>query len=329
MPARPVAPASRTLPDQPNLRQLKTQAKELLRAYRNGEADAVAEVSRYEREPGPQLSLVDMQRVLARAYGSAGWADVDAMVYASGSPMDQAYGARDEQMKALLRRHGALTRVEIIGLNRDTAAAREAAAAPENASTDRTDATPMEQLLWAGACGGDPEIVALCLPYIDRPLDDPWWSNMLEQPLRIWNHGPNRHFLDLDRSTYARCLEVMLEHGVGPDVTDHHGYTALQHLAQAGAAWGQQVITETERVEFGRVLIDAGASLTVRDPILRSTPLGWACRWGRRELAELLLERGAPANEPDAESWATPLVWAEKMGHPDVAEVLRDRGAAA
>ena len=62
----------------------------------------------------------------------------------------------------------------------------------------------------------------------------------------------------------------------------------------------------------------------MRDDLLRSTPLGWACRWGRVELVTLLLERGADPVEADAEPWATPLAWAEKMGHDPVLAVLRE-----
>ena len=97
--------------------------------------------------------------------------------------------------------------------------------------TDRRPLTAYEQLLWAGACGGEPEIVELCLLRIDRAPSDPWWSQVLRQPMRIWNHGP----LDgpgFDRNTYPRCLEVILEHGADPDATDHHGFTALQQVAQ-------------------------------------------------------------------------------------------------
>jgi ankyrin repeat protein len=53
----------------------------------------------------------------------------------------------------------------------------------------------------------------------------------------------------------------------------------------------------------------------VRDELLGSTALGWACRWGRSEVAKIMLERGADPLELDAELWATPHAWAEKAGH--------------
>jgi ankyrin repeat protein len=70
------------------------------------------------------------------------------------------------------------------------------------------------------------------------------------------------------------------------------------------------------------MLLDKGASAAERDDVLKSTPLGWACRWGRVELVRLLIERGADVIEADAESWATPRAWAEKMGHDAVLRVL-------
>ena len=254
-------------------------------------------------------------------------ADVNASMYGSGGPMERAYGAGDERMKALLRRRGGVVPVEVIGLFRDVRAAREVIAGAAPAVTDRTGRTGFEQLLWAAACGGEPEIIALCLPRIERAADDPWWSQILQQPLRLWNHGPLDTPGGLDRSTYPRCLELILAHGVDPDVTDHHGFTTLQHVAQAGETWGRQVITEEERVAFATLLLDAGAGLTRRDPMLRSTPLGWACRWGREELARLLIERGAAVDEPEAEAWATPLAWASGQGHGDLAALLRRHGA--
>jgi ankyrin repeat protein len=70
-------------------------------------------------------------------------------------------------------------------------------------------------------------------------------------------------------------------------------------------------------------LLDASARTDLRDGLLNSTPLGWACRWGRVELVELLLQRGADPVEADAESWATPKAWAEKMGHGAVVSLLQ------
>ena len=72
------------------------------------------------------------------------------------------------------------------------------------------------------------------------------------------------------------------------------------------------------------MLLDAGAKLDARDDLLKSTPLGWACRWGCVELVKLYLRRGADAIEANAEPWARPRAWAEKMKRAEVLAVLRE-----
>jgi ankyrin repeat protein len=96
-------------------------------------------------------------------------------------------------------------------------------------------------------------------------------------------------------------------------------FTAARHSGLSGK----------DRARFAAMLIDHGARLDIRDDLLQSTPLGWACRWGHKELVELLIQRGAPVLEQDAEPWATPLAWAQKMGHGEIQEVLQAFGAAA
>src|SRR5580692_6791524 len=66
--------ADRKWPYRPDFNQFKRQAKELLKSYRAGDANAVAEVRRHEQAPDPAtLALHDAQRVLARSYGFPSW----------------------------------------------------------------------------------------------------------------------------------------------------------------------------------------------------------------------------------------------------------------
>jgi len=63
----------RLLPLRPDSRQLKRQAKELLQAFRTGDADAAAEfAAHYPKQPAA-ARLADAQLVLARAYGARSW----------------------------------------------------------------------------------------------------------------------------------------------------------------------------------------------------------------------------------------------------------------
>ena len=75
-------------------------------------------------------------------------------------------------------------------------------------------------------------------------------------------------------------------------------------------------------VALATLLLQAGARTDLRDTFQKSTPLGWACRWGRVKLVTLLLDRGADPIEADAEPWATPRAWATKMQRPEILALL-------
>ena len=70
------------------------------------------------------------------------------------------------------------------------------------------------------------------------------------------------------------------------------------------------------------MLLDAGAPLDVREPWEKSTPLGWACCFGRADMARPFLERGADPVEAEAEPWATPRAWAKRKGHAAILALL-------
>ncbi len=142
------------------------------------------------------------------------------------------------------------------------------------------------------------------------------------EPLFFWHHIPwlyagNREF---DRSSYLACFRLILER-CDPNLIGTFGRSALHEVAAI-----REYVTEEEAVAFARTLLDAGARMDVRDDILKSTPLGWACRWGRAGVAKAMLERGADPVEADAELWARPRAWAEKLGRSGVLTVLRGHG---
>src|SRR5204863_6572674 len=72
---------TRTLRAQPDLDQLKRQAKELLESFRKGDSAAVAEVNaHYHGADPPTFALHDAQLVIARAYGFDSWPKLKAFV---------------------------------------------------------------------------------------------------------------------------------------------------------------------------------------------------------------------------------------------------------
>jgi ankyrin repeat protein len=70
--------ATASLPQDPDLNQLRSQARELQRAVRRGEPGALARVSRWHPAPPPagQFPLTAAQLVLAREHGFASWGRV-------------------------------------------------------------------------------------------------------------------------------------------------------------------------------------------------------------------------------------------------------------
>ncbi len=65
---------TRALPHQPNLNQLKRQAKELLKAFQAGDRPAADEVNTHYRDADrATFALHDAQLVIARAYGFESW----------------------------------------------------------------------------------------------------------------------------------------------------------------------------------------------------------------------------------------------------------------
>lgn len=252
-------------------------------------------------------------------------ADPNGQVYASGTPLSEAYGQRDEGMVTLLERYGGRTNASMAGLYRRADIARHLldefgdADLPDNGFSRGRVA---EQLLGAAARGGDPEILRMALARVAIPYGDARWNGLLAGPLEFWNHwiGPWCHH-EWDRSTYLACFKMILERCGPPNARLHGGATILHQIV----VMGDHVAPE-ERVAFATAAIDAGARFDIRDDLLKSTPLGWACRWGREELVRLLLERGADAVEPEAEPWATPLAWAQKKSHRSIATILSQSG---
>jgi hypothetical protein len=179
------------------------------------------------------------------------------------------------------------------------------------------------QLVGAAARGGDPEILRMGLERVDWPIGDPRWCGVLNKPLEFWNHwiGPWCH-PEWDRTTYLTCFKMLLERCGPPTAPLRFGATILHEIVTMG-----EHVTPDERAAFATAALDAGARTECGDDLLKSTPLGWACRWGREELVRVLLERGADPVEADAEPWATPLAWAAKKGHTTIVALLREHAA--
>jgi ankyrin repeat protein len=268
---------------------------------------------------GPLLEAVNVGRIdLARVLLAHG-ADPNAQVFTSGSPTAAAYsggsppvGTPDQSMIDLMVEHGGWIDAASVGYLRRADLARRMLAGeldPHLESGTFSGQTVAEQILWSGASGRSPDIVRMALERIDWPRDDPRWFWMLWRPLPGY-----QDLNDAEQADCRKSFRLILER-CDPNLrAGESGQTMLHEVIARDHGVG---------VSLASILLDAGARTDARDEFLKSTPLGWACRWGRVELVELLLARGADPIEPEAEPWATPLAWAERRQHAGIASILR------
>ena len=227
-------------------------------------------------------------------------ADPNANVYASGWPLRNAW--HHEPVRRLLMERGAIAHPYMIAEMHDIQEARRI-----------LDANPSEEvvreLVWSAADHGCAAIVEMAVGRLDWPRDDRRWHWILIQPVRGASADSSVN------QGHLQSMAALLRHGIDPNV-QRMGQTPLHFTAASRGA------ADEDRARFAAMLLDHGARLDLRDDLLKSTPLAWACRWGRLPLAELLIERGARVDEPDAEPWATPRAWARKMNHPALLALL-------
>ncbi|HTV02250.1 MAG TPA: ankyrin repeat domain-containing protein [Luteitalea sp.] len=238
-------------------------------------------------------------------------------VYAATSALYGAYKRQDHALITLLERHGGRLNavgVGALGLSEQASRWLADSASSHPAEASRDGAAIPRDLLWGATECPLPDVIALVLPRVDWPRDDRRWYGILE-------NGP---YLDRasDRPRHLQAFRLVLDRS-DPNVRSARGTTLLHEIA---ASRGE--LTAEDRVAYASLVLDAGARVDIRDDLLRSTALGWACRWGRLDLVELLLGHGADPFEADAEPWATPLAWATKAGHDDIATLLADRPMA-
>ena len=240
-------------------------------------------------------------------------ADPNVHVDSSGSAVYSAYSHKQWRMVELLRERGGIVTGDIAATYREAELVRHMLI-----DGKPSDESLIEELLRFGAGGGATDVVRLALRRIDWDRRDARWFRMLTSPLSFWHHIPwlyagNKEF---DRESYLECFRLILK-ACDVNVVGGFGRTVLHEIAAMGE-W----ITEDEVAAFGRAALDAGARTDRRDEILSSTPLGWACRWGRASLVKLLVEHGADPDENDAEEWARPRSWARKVGRREIVEAL-------
>jgi ankyrin repeat protein len=233
-------------------------------------------------------------------------ADPNKHVYAAGAPVHSAYHHQDRAMLELLERYGGVVPPVTLALCHAKEPARQMLVDEAEGRMPKgilEGRNVSEDLLRGAADSGDADIVRMALPGVDWARDDDRWYWILMQA--VWAPSPE-------------CFRLLIER-CDPNLRHpRFGRTILHDIAALGGD-----ATAEQSPALAALALDAGARIDDRDDILKSTPLGWACRWGRIQLVKFLLDRGADPVEPDAEPWATPQAWAHKMGHDDVIALLR------
>jgi hypothetical protein len=242
-------------------------------------------------------------------------ANANTNVYAATSALDETYARKRSEMRQLLEQRGGQLRPISIGELRLIDRARALLAEPDDTPRPEgfvaPDSSIPAELLWGAM--GNPAIVRLALEHLDWPRDEARWYRMLVNGLYL---GP-----DSNRAEHLEAFRLVLARA-RVDVPGSWNGTLLHDVVAARGG-----LTADDRLVYATVLLDAGARLDVRDNLLLSTPLGWACRWGRTELVRLFLDRGADPVESGTEPWARPRAWADKMGHAEIGMMLSEAGA--
>ena len=173
------------------------------------------------------------------------------------------------------------------------------------------------------------EVEAMLKQYPELAQDEVafWGEGILSVPA---NHGDHRileilmdhgarvpHISKWGARYYFKHFDTaafLLERGMNPNHMNWREFTLLHDMAHTGD------------VPKARLLIQYGADVNYLDDEYRSTPLGYAARWGHIAMVKLLLESGADPNKSGA-TWSTPLAWSRKKNHQDVERILREAGA--
>jgi ankyrin repeat protein len=260
----------RRLPPRPSLEQQKKQAKDLLAAFRAGEADAHARI-RALLPDRAAVTLADAQYTLAREYGFTNWAALAAHIRAL--PAGQQRSAAAELRSVIQLRDAAALRALL-------------RRRPESRAHINDPIFPFDSPALVHVAGSDN--VALIDALLEAGADpnrrSEWWAG----PFHALHHA---------RDAVA---ERLLAGGAVPDMCAAANLDradlvrALPDVHERGGD-GQTPLHFARSREVVDILLERGADIDARDVDHRSTPAEWMLG-DRRELAAYLVERGAHAD---------------------------------
>jgi ankyrin repeat protein len=344
--------ATLSLPHQPNLEQLRKQARELQRGVRSGDAAALA-VAGLQR-PAPAFVLAQAQTAIARRYGFASWTRLRRHVEAIGERtwVYSDTSGTDEPADAFLR-------LACLNFETDTVERRRRAA---EIRTTHPDVTRVS-LGAAAACADVDEVrrhLARDAAAASRPSGPHRWS-----PLMYAAYAR----VDAQRAAAVTTMRLLLDAGADPndgrffaglptpftvltgvfggtdeDQPPHQHARELARVLLEGGADPNDGQTLYNRMfgpadDFLEILFDYGLGEGDGGPWRRRLPdlipdpatqlrglLEWALVHDQRARVRLLAEHGVDVVSPLPHG-GTPVEVALRNGHRRLAAELIDAGA--
>src|SRR5688572_6562903 len=255
----------RELPSEPNLEQLKHQAKDLLKAHNAGDPEAIQRV----RESHPtattaKLRLSDAQLVIAREYGFASWPKLKKHIEQPSDPHALFHKAFKNKDAALLRK--LLNDYPQFKARINEPLGDFGAPAITHACTREL----LDVLLEAGA---------------DINAKSNWWAGGFAL---VHSAKP-----ELARYAVERGAKVDVHAAARLGMLDkvRELVSANPELVHARGGDGQTPLHFASTIEIAEYLLSQGADINARDVDHESTPAQYMLD-GRQEITRYLVQRG-------------------------------------
>ena len=322
---------ARQLPSRPSLEQYHKQAKELLKAYKSGDSDALQRIKRYHPHASKlgELTLADAQLVIAREHAFESWPRFAAHIEALGresSPVSQFELAADAivggdaaTLKHLLRENPELIRERSTRVHRATLLHYLGA----NGFEDYRQKSPKNAVEIA-------KILLSAGAEVDAVAD---------------TYGKGTTLGLVATSVHPRLagvqialLEALLEAGAAIDgvaggwnpliaaLKNGRG-EAAQFLAQRGARLGLEGAAGVGRLDLVESFFDEDGRLRANATKAQmESGFLWACEYGRNGVVDFLLQKAVDLRT-QANTGLTGLHWAVVGGQLATIQLLLEQGA--